>query len=198
MSIEEDYMRALQQFRRQKDAYFRTSSMAPIPENERATFQGLKYYPPFFALRIVAPVERLPAGDVVTMATTDGQSRQFERYAILKFTVEDQPCQLTAYRAINDAHAPDGVEDAAAAQSLFIPFRDALAGTQTYGAGRYLDVEEEHTGSDGNGGALVILDFNLAYNPYCAYNDAYSCPVTPTENTLQVAIRAGERVYHEE
>lgn len=205
MSIEEDYMRALQQFRRQKDEYFRTEPGAPIPENEQATFKGLKYFPPFFALRFVAPVELLPAGDVVTMATTDGQSRQFTRYATLMFTVENQPSQLTAYRAVNvDAEADDN-EDGAEAdagdaehQSLFIPFRDALAGTQTYGAGRYLDVEEEHTEPGGHGGAFVILDFNMAYNPYCAYNDAYSCPVTPAENTLTVAIRAGERVYHEE
>ncbi len=186
MSIEEQYTRALAQFRREKDQYLREDPDSPIPEEERAAFKGLRYYPPLFVLRLAARVERLPEHAVVTVATSDGASRAFVRYALLHFTLDAQELHLTGYRS--EAEDPDS-------QQIFIPFRDALSGTQTYGAGRYLDVTEE-TGPDG--APIAILDFNLAYNPYCAYNENYSCPLTPPENTLPVPIRAGERVYHTE
>jgi uncharacterized protein (DUF1684 family) len=129
-------------------------------------------------------VERLNPREPVVMATSDGRERPFERFALLHFTIEGQPVQLTGYRAAGDD------DDA-----LFIPFRDTLAGKESYGAGRYLDVEPPH---HHGGEEHIVLDFNLAYNPYCAYNESYSCPIPPRENTLPVAIRAGERVYHDE
>jgi uncharacterized protein (DUF1684 family) len=181
---EEQYAQALGEFRRQKDEFFRTSPDSPIPEEDLADFQGLHYFPPDLALRLVAQVERLPDGKAVQMATSDNSVRAFQRYALLHFEIDGQPCTLTAYRGIGDP--PDA--------ALFVPFRDALAGTETYGSGRYLEVEEED-GSDGS--TIAVLDFNLAYNPYCAYNDAYSCPITPPENMLKTPIRAGERIYHD-
>jgi uncharacterized protein (DUF1684 family) len=185
MSVEEEYMRALAQFRREKDAFFREAAESPIPEAERATFKGLRYFPALFPLRVVAEVERLAQPEPFQMATSDGATRLFERFAVLRFTVGEQPAQLTAYRSADDPEAEE--------TALFIPFRDKHSGKETYGAGRYLDVQEE-TGPDGK--PFVVLDFNLAYNPYCAYNDNYSCPLTPKENTLPMAITAGERVFH--
>lgn len=189
-SIEEQYMRAVEGFRKQKDDFFRDAPESPILEEERATFEGLRYFPAIFALRVIATVEPYPEQKEVMIATSDSQTRVFGRYAALKFTVGGEELTLTGYRGEGHVH-DDGEEHF----SLFVPFRDALAGTQTYGAGRYLDVEEE-VGDDGK--PIVVLDFNLAYNPYCAYNEDYSCPLTPAENNLTLAIRAGERVYHDE
>lgn len=180
----QSYIQALTDERRQKDVYFRTAPDSPIPHDERRAFAGLQYFPPNPAFYVEATVEALPPGDTLTMQTSDGQQRPFERFAILRFNVEGQPGQLTAYRS------PGGDEH----ESLFIPFRDALAGKETYGAGRYLDVEPPHLHGDE---PQVILDFNLAYNPYCAYNELYSCPIPPAENTLSIPIRAGERIYHD-
>lgn len=179
------YMRELLALRQEKDEYFRDDHDSPIPQGERATFVGLRYFPPDFALRVEAQVERLPLSEPIVMATSDGSERLYERYGLLHFAVNDQSVLLTAYRTPGDDEEP-----------LFIPFRDALAGKETYGAGRYLEVDLPQQHEDGE--QHVTLDFNLAYNPYCAYNAYYSCPLPPRENTLSVAIRAGERAYHDE
>ncbi len=205
MSIEQDYTKALAQFRHQKDEYFRTAPESPIPLAERAAFKGLRYYPPLFALRLVAQVERLPASAPIQMATSDGAFRAFVKAATLRFTIDGQEHTLTGYQGAEeagdaedsgDAEEAGDVEDSGDAEEMtyFIPFRDALSGKETYGAGRYMDVHIEDGASEQ---PIAILDFNLAYNPYCAYNDNFSCPITPPENALPVAIYAGERNYHE-
>lgn len=185
-----EYVRELEAARQEKDVFFRDEPYSPIPARDRKAFAGLKYFPPDPALRLEARVERLEPREPVVLATSDGRERPMERYALLHFTLAGQPLQLTAYRAAGEDD--EGNEED---ESLFIPFRDALAGKETYGAGRYLDAEppHQHGGED-----YLVLDFNLAYNPYCAYNEAYSCPIPPRENTLPVPVRAGERMYHDE
>jgi uncharacterized protein len=191
-NVAEEYAHAVNSYRKSKDEFFRSDPHSPIPEDERESFEGLHYFPPDIAMRLVAKVERLPDSDYLKIATTDGNTRLFMRYALLQFRQADQQLQLTAYRAADDETIDD---DGNAGVVLFVPFCDTLAGHETYGAGRYLDVEEEPA-EDGSG-AIVVLDFNLAYNPYCAYNEGYSCPVTPRENYLPVPVRAGERIYHQ-
>ena len=189
--IAAQYTEALAQFRQQKDAYFAAAEDSPITEEERATFTGLRYFPPDFALRVEAKVERMPQRDHVKMATSDGLTRLYERYAVLHFKLNGVDQQLAAFRT---ADSPDA--DDADPTLLFVPFRDTLAGATTYGAGRYLDVEEQETVGGVN--TVAIIDFNLAYNPYCAYNDQFSCPITPAENVLTVPVQAGEMVYHDQ
>jgi uncharacterized protein (DUF1684 family) len=179
------YIRAVEEFRRGKDEDFGAAVDSPIPARDRATFPGLRYFPPDPVLRVIAAVERVEGGRALRMQTSDGRERDYERAAVLRFTVDGQEQRLTAYRT------PDGDED----EPYFIPFRDAQAGKETYGAGRYLEVRAPH--SHGGEPRQVTLDFNLAYNPYCAYNEAYSCPIPPAENTLPIAIRAGEMTYAE-
>jgi hypothetical protein len=99
----------------------------------------------------------------------------YERVGKIRFTVDGEPAELTVFR---NEHG------------YFLPFADALAGQETYGAGRYLEPEVLPDGR-------LHVDFNYAYNPYCAYNELYSCPITPPENRLQVPIRAGEKIYQE-
>ncbi len=184
----QQYIEAVNELRDEKDDYFRAEPDSPIPPSERDTFEGLRYFPPDPSLRVLARVEPFQQRDRVTMQTSDGMQRPFERYARLHFSVDGQPLQLTAYRT------PSGDPE----ESLFIPFRDALAGRETYGAGRYLDVETDELEREPDGTTVVPLDFNLAYNPYCAYDEHFSCPIPLVENTLPVPIRAGERAYHDE
>jgi uncharacterized protein (DUF1684 family) len=189
------YVSALEEERREKDAFFARSPHSPIPAPQRRGFTGLRYFPPDPALRVVATVESLASGGTYMMQTSDNDVREYEVYALLRFTLDGQERHLTAYRT------PDAEED----EAWFVPFRDAQAGKETYGAGRYLEIEpphahehehgHKHEAGAGEGSERVIIDFNLAYNPYCAYSPYYSCPLPPPENTLPIAIRAGEMTY---
>ncbi len=181
------YVRAVNEFRQGKDADFKEALDSPIPATERPAFSGLRYFPPDPALRLMATVEPLAGGGTFMMRTSDNDEREYERYALLHFTLDGQEYHLTAYRT------PDADED----ESWFVPFRDAQAGKETYGAGRYLEIAPPHAhgAHDTTEPPRVILDFNLAYNPYCAYSPYYSCPLPPVENTLPIAIRAGEMTY---
>lgn len=166
-------MTELERFRTQKDRLFKSHPQSPLTEEQQRVFEGLRYFPENPGLRLEVPVEEFKDKDVITMPTSTGDARTYTRYGRFTFTVDGQPAELTLY-------ANHG--------SFFLPFVDALAGKETYGAGRY--VEPEPLG-DGR----FLIDFNLAYNPYCAYNDAWSCPLTPYENRLSVPIRAGEQRF---
>jgi uncharacterized protein len=168
-------MTKLEQFRAQKDQFFKAHPQSPLSAEQQQTFQGLRYFPENPALRLVVPVEPFAQADTIEMQTSTGDTRSYVRYGRVRFQVDGQDAALTLYA--------DG-------DMLFLPFADALAGVETYGAGRYLEPERL---SDGR----VLIDFNLAYNPYCAYNDDWSCPITPLENRLKVPIRAGEQMYKE-
>jgi uncharacterized protein (DUF1684 family) len=162
------------EFRRQKDAFFGRDQRSPIPERERAGFTGLSYYPPNDDL--VYTLRPEPGdGEPIRIGTSDGQVREYHRSAIARFEVDGEEATLAL---LTTPHHP----------GFFLPFRDATSGTDTYGAGRYLDLEPNPDGT-------VTIDFNLAYNPSCAYDDAYSCPLPPPENWLRVPIRAGEKAY---
>ncbi|MFN8449799.1 MAG: DUF1684 domain-containing protein [Anaerolineae bacterium] len=159
--------------RREKDQFFKASPQSPLSLDQQDAFTGLSYYPPNPALDLVVTVEPLPEseGEIVIETTTD-ERRRYRRYGRFRFMVDGQDAELTIYEA------PYG---------YFLPFVDANAGAETYPAGRYLEPDEL-----GNG--QFHVDFNLAYNPYCAYGDGWSCPITPAENRLKLAIRAGEKL----
>jgi uncharacterized protein (DUF1684 family) len=176
---EHDYVGAVEDERARKDAWFKASASSPLPHEARHDFGGLPYFPVDPSLRF--EVLRLePYAGVEPSAfqipTSDGQLRPAHRTGTLTFEREGAPRRLTAY-----------VLDGGDEDSLFVPFLDATSGRETYGAGRYLDLEPE---SDGT----YVLDFNLAYHPYCVYAESYSCPLTPAENRLPIRIEAGERL----
>jgi uncharacterized protein (DUF1684 family) len=164
----------LSEFRREKDQFFALDPQSPLTPDQKRAFQGLNYFPENAELRMEVQGEPFPQKDIIQMQTSTGGVQQYTRYGQLKFMVEGQVANLTIYAS------PDG---------FFLPFADSLAGTETYGAGRYL--EPEYLGDD-----RFLIDFNLAYNPYCAYNDQWTCPITPPENRLIVPIRAGEKLFH--
>lgn len=160
-------------FRAQKDEFFEFDPHSPLTDEQQANFEGLNYFPVDETLRFEIAIEPFEDQKNILMQTTTGDLRNFTRYGLVQFTVEGEAAHLTVY---------------ANEHGYFIPFVDAQAGTETYGAGRYLDPEEIEDGK-------LILDFNLAYNPYCAYNELYSCPLPPAENRLKVAIKAGEKNF---
>jgi len=165
--------------RRNRDEFFRESRESPI--KDRAAFTGLRYFEPDVVWRVTATLERLDGGKPykVTMTGGDGSDRRtesYQPYGRATFTLAGRECRLLVFRSQDDGQ-------------LFIPFKDLTNGGDTYGAGRYLDVPEKDVS-----GEEIPLDFNQAYNPYCAYNPTYTCPTPPAENHLKVAVRAGERL----
>lgn len=164
---------SLIQSRKQKDTFFKTDGHSPLTPEQQSSFNGLSYFDENPALEFALEIEKLEALESIEVQTSTGDVREYTRYGKVHFEVEGQEASLTLY------DTPNG---------FFVPFTDSQAGKETYGAGRYLDPEVLPDGR-------VVIDFNLAYNPYCAYNDQYSCPLTPFENRLKVAIQAGEKNY---
>jgi uncharacterized protein (DUF1684 family) len=167
-------MTELESFRAEKDRFFATHPQSPLTPEQKRQFKGLTYFPENPALRFEVMVEVFSQKDTIQMQTTTGGVQTYTRFGTFKFTVAVQGAELTLY---------------AGAHGYFLPFVDSLAGTDTYGAGRYLEPEPVGDGK-------FLVDFNLAYNPYCAYNDRWTCPITPRENWLTVPIRAGEKLFH--
>lgn len=170
----QDHRAAIERFRKQKDEAFQKAEWSPIPAPEREDFPGLVYYPVDPRYRFEVPLEPAEPRRIEFPLSTGGTQVQ-ERVGVFVLRLPEGPVELAAYRG--EAHA-DG---------LFLPFRDRTSGTESYGGGRYLDVPELGPGR-------YAVDLNLAYHPYCAYNDAYACPLPPPENWLQVPMRVGERL----
>jgi uncharacterized protein (DUF1684 family) len=179
---EPDYVQTIAAARTEKDQAFKESGDSPLKPDERATFKGLDYFPPDESYRIAAALRVAAENEQVvsTMPTSTGKVRQMRRVGSLEFNLKGQPLSLVAF--LEDS--PSG----RSSRRLFVPFSDLTSGTETYPAGRYLDLEATPTG-------LYDLDFNRAYNPYCAYNETYDCPLPPKENRLNIAIRAGEKSF---
>ena len=169
-------MNELTDFRAEKDEFFAQHPQSPLTPEQRGKFKGLEYFPENEALRLEVQVERFADQKPMQMQTSTGGVQMYTRYGRFQFQSEEQPAELTIYESEN---------------GFFLPFADSLAGEETYPAGRYLEPESLP-------GDRFLVDFNLAYNPYCAYNEMWSCPITPSENRLKVPIRAGEKLFHSE
>jgi uncharacterized protein (DUF1684 family) len=183
-----DYINAVLKFRAEKDSLFRYSTEeSPFDSasgTSRATFRGLNYFEPNADDKFICTLKRYDAPERITMLATKGDMRNMIRYGYFQFTLESKQYTLHVYK---DADKKGEFFKT----YLFIPFTDATTGRETYSTGRYLEFHERE------GREEYELDFNYAYNPYCAYSDRYTCPIPPKENQLAVAIRAGEKVYQE-
>jgi uncharacterized protein len=164
--------------RADKDSFLRNDMDSPIPPSERSNFKGLKYFPPDEGYRVASKLERFDTPKPTFIATSTGTRQSYLRYGAFIFHIQGKNLKLFVYKSAEDAHA----------HSLFVPFSDESSAHETYAAGRYLDLEEQ-------GGEDYELDFNMAYNPYCAYSEDYTCPIPPAENKLPVKILAGEKNY---
>ena len=168
-------MTELDAFRAEKDAFFGSHPQSPLAREQKQDFKGLSYFPENESLRLEVQVEEFPEKISFEMQTSTGSVQTYKKFGKFKFTVDDSEAELTIYQ---NEHG------------FFLPFVDLLANKETYPAGRYLEPEPL-------AGNHFFVDFNLAYNPYCAYNEMWSCPITPAENRLKVPIRAGEKLFHE-
>jgi len=168
-------MSELKRFREEKDKFFLHDHHSPLDDEQKSDFSGLRYFTENPDLRIEVEIERFPEGDRIPIQTNTGAVQNYDRFGRFHFMVDGEDVELTVFQ---NEHG------------FFLPFADSLAGQETYGAGRYLEPELL---SDGQ----LLVDFNLAYNPYCAYNANWSCPITPAENRLSVPIRAGEKVFEQ-
>jgi uncharacterized protein len=170
------YTRILLAERKDKDRELLTGAI--LEDQYLKGFKGLQYYEPDTAYRIKARLRLLPPLPYVFKTNTE-RSPAYITFGLLEFKLGDSACTLIAYAT-----------DPSASEGLFIPFRDATAGTETYGGGRYLELPYKGERD------YITLDFNKAFNPYCHYNHSYSCPLVPAENRLKTAIRAGEKKLH--
>ncbi len=167
----------LKAFRQQRDRFFREDDHSPLRETDRKNFKGLLYYPIDLKYAVAGTLERYSTSDpvYVTLPTNRESGRRYVRYGRFKFKWEGREQVLEVYRPLGGGE-------------LFLPFKDGTSGQETFSRGRYLYIEPLEAGK-------VLIDFNRAYNPFCHYNEKYTCPFAPEENWLRAPIRAGEKRY---
>ena len=172
------YIESIVEKRLEKDQFFlENSSESPVPVNQQDEFLPLNYFPVNPALRVPAAIRVADKQPIFEMPTSTGTLREMRQVGTLEFLLKGQTMTLGAFVDANQS----------ALELLFVPFSDLTTGTETYEAGRYLDIERTATG-------IYVVDFNEAYSPYCAYNATYECPYPPASNRLKVRIEAGERL----
>ncbi len=175
----------LKVFREGRDKEFRNKEESPLKDEDFSIFKGLDYFPVNKKFQVNADFTQTTDERYFQLPTSSGKIKKYKKSGVLKFRLNGKNYSLNVYQADAEVLAkyPEYKD------LLFIPFKDATNGKATYGGGRYIDIKTPS-------GAKVILDFNLAYNPSCAYgSDRYSCPIPPKENFLQVEINAGEKSY---
>lgn len=170
----EEYIAEIEKERDERDIFMRNSPDSPFKGKEEK-YQRLKFYPIDARWKVKARFYEIPTKNIRRLPTSDNKIKEYFEYGSAEFSIADKPQQLLLLKNAND-------------QSLFLAFGDETGAIETYGAGRYLEVT--HDGSN-----TITLDFNRAYNPYCAYAHEYSCPLPPRENLLSVPIEAGEKTY---
>lgn len=176
------YVQSIEKYRTDYKATFAATERAPIRTEEELA--KMQYFAPDQGFKVPCKVEILPQPKSFGMNTYSGAVQPYSRYADLSCKVQGDEISLSVYTS--DRHqAMRGIN-----QKLFLPFKDATNGDETYGGGRYIDVSKSMI-TEG----VIEIDFNKAYNPWCAYADGYSCPIPPVENHLAVPIRAGEKMY---
>ena len=172
---ERDYATKIAAARAAKDAEFARSD-DPIPRARHAEFLPLAYFPIDPDYNVPGTLKPIDDKTIYEMPTSTGAQRKMRRVGMLEFTLKDQPLKLLAF---NEVGTDPG--------SLFIAFSDLTSGTETYAAGRFMDLTRNTTG-------IYEVDFNRSYIPYCYYNPTYECPYPPAENRLKMPVRAGERL----
>ncbi len=168
----------LKGFRERKNRFFREDPRSPLKEADRKGFKGLVYYPIDLRYAMTGSIEKYPVEPkpiYATLPTNKEAGKKYVKYGRFKFKLDGREYALQIYRSL-------------ASDDLFLPFKDKTSGTETYAKGRYLYIEPMPGGE-------VLIDFNRAYNPFCQYNEKYTCPFAPEENWLGIAIRAGEKRF---
>jgi len=179
------YAKSLAKHRKEYRKDFLTNDRSPLKSKEE--LKALRFYEPDERYRVEATVRVLEDETPFEMATYAGTTKPYMRYALLKFELMGKPLELTLYRSLQLAQMPQYRDH------LFLPFMDATNGEATYGGGRYMDFKITDIAE-----GKMTIDFNKAYNPWCAFSDGYQCPIPPFDNHLGEAIEAGERQFAKE
>jgi len=168
----------LKDFREKRDRFFKEDPHSPLKESDRKKFKGLFYYPIDLKYAMAGAIERYPTEPkpmYVILPTNKETGRKYVKYGRFKFKWEGKAYTLQVFRPLGGGE-------------LFLPFKDKTSETETYPKGRYLSIEPMP-------GGKVLIDFNRAYNPFCQFNEKYTCPYAPEENCLDIVIRAGEKRF---
>jgi uncharacterized protein (DUF1684 family) len=174
------YINEITKEREEKDLFMISSKESPFAADPEA-YKGLSYFPPDPKYKIIASLTPIEDRKTITLATNDGKEQRYTEYAYAEFDLDGYHHKLLILE-VSDMGPFRG--------KLFFAFGDETSADETYGAGRYLDLEKVP------GSKTITLDFNKAYNPYCAYTEKFSCPLPPPENLLTIPIKAGEKTYH--
>lgn len=179
-SQEADPIAEIAAFQTELNQQYKTPGKSPLDAKALKKFKKHSFYDVDLKYRVVATLDRNVSQAIIQMKTSTTRLAKYKKYAVAKFQIDGKEYALTLYQSL------DLMKSTEYKDHLFLPFIDQTSGDETYGAGRYIDLRL----TDAN---EIIIDFNKAYNPYCAYSDRYSCPKVPEENYLDVAIRAGIR-----
>lgn len=167
---------------KEQNAFFKDASTSPLIDKDRENFEGLEFFKYDSTFLVVADLKRTPDTEFFNMKTTTDRVSRERIYGVLTFKISEETFNLNIYQGEENMET-EGFED-----YLFLPFLDATNGESTYGGGRYIDMKIPD-------GDSIEIDFNSAYNPYCVYNEKYSCPIVPRVNYLPIQINAGVKNY---
>lgn len=170
------YLSEAKEFQFKKNIFFSDKETSPLKNADFYAFSSLKFFPIQEKYRVKAYLERTPNEEPFDMLTTTSRLARYVKYGVAKFTIDNKELSLNIYQNV-------------AERNLFLPFFDKTNGKESYFGGRYIDLKRPENG-------FIIIDFNQAYNPYCVYNEKYSCPIPPDENRLDVEIRAGVKKFN--
>ncbi|TQD38886.1 DUF1684 domain-containing protein [Haloflavibacter putidus] len=178
----QNFFESTKTYRDSVNQSFQDSETSPLTKKDRRDFTELSFFKPDPAYQVKAKFVRTPAENPFAMPTTTQREAMYVKYGEVHFSLQGKDLKLNVYQNERLVNEPEY------ANYLFIPFTDISNGEITYGGGRYLDFKIPKSDN-------VILDFNKAYNPYCAYNGRYSCPIPPAENHLEIPIKAGVKKF---
>ena len=173
------------EYQQKLNAVFKDASKSPLKNKDLKSFKGLDFFPVDSSYIITASIKKTPDTPFLGMATNTEEKSYYRKFGILTFTLKDKEMQLTLYESLEESENPVFKD------YLFLPFTDETSGSDSYGGGRYMDVFKSKINTNGT----LELNFNNTYNPYCAYNDDYSCPLTPRDNHLSMEILAGVKDF---
>ena len=176
------YNKSFTPFQKEMNEFFKDASISPLKEKDLKNFKGLDFFAFDSSYVVNAALTRTPEEKSFKMKTTTDRLPEYIKHGIVTFDLFDKSYILNIYRNL-DIIDRDGYED-----YLFLPFLDDTNGDESYGGGRYIDLDVTEDDS-------LVIDFNSAYNPYCTYNEKYSCPIVPRENYLSIKIKAGVKNF---
>lgn len=181
-----NHQEAIKLFQNKLNTQYASTKESPLTEEDLKIFKALDFFDIDENFRVEASLDLTPDSPIFEMQTTTERKPLYKKYGIARFSLNGKECELSLYQSL------DLMTTADYADYLFLPFNDASNGETSYGGGRFIDLEIPEAGSK-----TIVIDFNESYNPYCAYNHKYSCPVPPSENNLNIQILAGVKAYKE-